>query len=150
MNRKVTIHTAQMAIKDPDAVDITVGSGLGGPGECLAPLKEMVYGHKSGNGDERFQGYAPLDDASYTAQYLDLLRDRYRRDPAPLKALLERERLVLKCYCASDCFCHRLLAADVLVKIGASIGIEVVLAGELQPEVQQLSLFDMKPQVNYD
>jgi uncharacterized protein YeaO (DUF488 family) len=151
MTHTLTILTAQMAVSDPDAVDITAGSGLGGPGECLAPLKEMVYGHKAGNGDERFQGYPPLSDDEYTARYLALLRERYSRDSSTFRNLLERERLVLKCYCAEGQFCHRLLAAEVLQKIGASMNIEVILAGELQPEVQQMSLFDMPTkQVKYD
>jgi hypothetical protein len=117
----ITIHTAQMRINDPDAIDITVKSANTPEGRVLAPTWKMVMKHKDGK----------LTDGEYTEQYLDLLRHRYRTDPQTFFDLLTRESVVLKCYCAAGTSCHRYLAVDVLVKIAEHKGIEVALGGEI-------------------
>jgi len=55
----------------------------------------------------------------YSDRYLSEIRERYRRDPAVFRHLLDRKQLVLVCYCKDPRYCHRSLAADILVRSSA-------------------------------
>lgn len=128
----ITIYTAQMSINDPDAIDITVKGDKAGA--CLAPTWELVGGHKAAAGHEKFVGkHKPLTDEEYTEAYKELLRERYRKDKQQFLDLLNRERLVLKCYCNSnpDTFCHRHIAKNILRQIAHAHGIQTRNGGEL-------------------
>lgn len=127
-----TIHTACINSRDPDALDITVKSAATPEGRALAPEWEMVNGVKGGC----------LTEAQYRENYLALLRKRFAADSSPFLEILSRPRVVLTCYCAAGDFCHRLIASEVLAKIGTSRGIEVILAGEIVPDTKQMSMFD--------
>jgi protein gp37/uncharacterized protein YeaO (DUF488 family) len=132
----ITIHTAQMAISDDDALDITVKSASTDQGLALAPTWEMVRASKSG----------AITWEQYTAKYLTLLRQRYASDPTPFLDILRRQRVVLKCYCPAGANCHRHLAIDVLSKIATHHQINVTIAGEAICEADkpaQLALFDL-------
>lgn len=127
----ITIFTAQMAVPDDDALDITVGT-KDKAGKVLAPTWELVGGHKAHNGHEKFVGkHEPLDDDQYTAQYKALLRERWKENRQAFINLVKRDRLVLKCYCRPGAFCHRHIALDVLDRVAQSEGIEVTRGGEL-------------------
>jgi uncharacterized protein (DUF488 family) len=47
------------------------------------------------------------------------MRASYRTHTAEWKAFLQREEVTLVCFCADPRMCHRTLAADILVKLGA-------------------------------
>jgi protein gp37 len=118
----ITVLTARVDCTDPDALDITAKSAKTPEGEALAPTWEMVNAYKSGL----------VSDGPYADRYIALLRRRYRDDPTPFLSILERERVVLTCYCAVGEFCHRHLAVDVLEKIAISRRIGFERGGEWQ------------------
>ncbi len=148
----ITICTAQMGVTDADSLDITIKSASLSEGRALAPTWDLVRAIKDGHINWR----------KYERDYTDLLRERYTTYPDPFLRILERDRIVLKCYCGSDhAECHRHLAVDILEKIAQSKGIHVIRGGEIQrpakEEVQveddkpkQLSLFDLAPVTFYD
>lgn len=61
-----------------------------------------------------------LTEKQYTQMYYDLMRKSYKNYRKEWDELLNREKIVLCCYCASGTFCHRLLLAQILTKLGAS------------------------------
>ncbi|MEO1287742.1 MAG: hypothetical protein AAFV93_08230 [Chloroflexota bacterium] len=127
----VKIYTSRINNTDPDALNITVKSASTAIGRYLAPSKSMVYGHKAGQGDARFERYTPLSDEQYTERYYQLLRPRYRNNPKLFHDLLLQDKVILCCYCRAGDFCHRHLAADILMKIALAQDIPVELCGEI-------------------
>ncbi len=125
------VYTGRISLKShPAAVDTTMKSSSGA-GWVFAPTKRLVFGHKAGQGDSRFQNWSPLTDAEYTAQYLDLLRGRFRQNPQAFRSLLEREEVILLCYCKAHAFCHRyILAETVLPKCAQYFDIPYDYGGE--------------------
>jgi hypothetical protein len=127
-------YTARIDCADPAALDITVKSASTDEGRALSPTWELVNIAKAGRGDA----------TTYKTLYLDLLRQRYKANPAPFLSILQRKRVVLTCYCnleRADTFCHRHMAVEVLGKIAAAKGIQFIQAGELVPEEKQMALF---------
>jgi uncharacterized protein YeaO (DUF488 family) len=129
------VYTGRISLKShPAAVDTTMKSGSG-VGRVFAPTKQLVFGHKAGQGDSRFQSWKPLTDAEYTMQYLDLLRSRFRQNPQPFRNLLEREEVILLCYCKAHGFCHRyILAETVLPKCARYFDLPFDYGGEYVKE----------------
>ena len=124
------IYTSRVSYRGEDALDITVKSARTQAGRLLAPSAAMVFGHKAWKGDKRFQIFKPVTDEQYSEAYLKLLRQGYAKSKQVFMDLLEKESLTLCCYCRSGNFCHRHLAAEVLVKIATAHEIACVLAGE--------------------
>lgn len=127
----LTIHTAQMSVDDPDTLDITVKSATEWMGKFLRPSWQIVMAHKRGD----------ITDDEYTPRYKQMLRDRYAAGSNT--ATIHRwfhttDRVVLKCYCRDGAFCHRHIAAEVLKSIGESIGVQVIIAGEITRKHENL------------
>lgn len=118
-------------IGEPGVLDITVKSSTG-IGRFFAPSWRIVGGHKrwaSMQAGARppawTMKYEPLDDQQYVEEYKRILRARWKEYAPALRAWLEgRSEVVLACYCHRDKFCHRNTAAEVLLKICESWGIE--------------------------
>lgn len=126
-------YTARIGAGNTDVLDITVKSANSDEGKVLAPTWDIVKLAKVGL----------MDELAYEAHYLDLLRQRYKSNPAPFLSILQRKRVVLTCYCnleGNDLFCHRHMAVGVLKKIAAAKGIQFVEVGEIVPEEKQLTL----------
>ena len=119
-----TICTSRVGYPGPSGLDITVKSATG-PGQVLAPTWALVGGYKN------WQGYVPLTEQQYTETYLDLLRVRYRANEQAFIEIIQREHVVLLCYCRAGVFCHRYLALEVLEKIACAKGLPVQRGGEL-------------------
>ena len=51
------------------------------------------------------------------------MRAAYGRNRRPFDQLLARESVTLVCYCPSPERCHRSLLAEILVKLGARLGL---------------------------
>src|SRR5258708_14303563 len=102
-----TLYTSRIGYRGSDGQDITVKSATG-IGRLLAPTWAMVGGVK------HWQGYKALTPAQYTTLYYDLLRSRFRADRPSFLDLVQRERLVLLCFCPAGAFCHRHLAVNLL------------------------------------
>lgn len=120
----IIIYTAQMRVTVSDEIDITIKSASTPVGKALSPTWAMVNAYKSGT----------MSEAEYTEQYLTLVRQRYadlKTRDAISDMVMIADSITLKCYCPADTFCHRLLARDVLMKIGEAIGVEVCDGGEI-------------------
>ena len=127
------LYTSRIAYRGADRLDTTVKSG-GGLGKLLAPTWVLVGGvkrHETQDRDARWLKYRPLTHEQYTDGYYGLLRERYKAASAPFMELVQRERLVICCYCAASAFCHRHLAVDILSKIAAYHGLPIMCGGEL-------------------
>lgn len=149
------IWTANIiACRDP-VIDITVKTGTKGVGACLAPTWELVGGHKhfraknegwplvAGDGKPQwFCQHVPLSNEQYTEKYLTLLRERWKADASPFIELLKCDKLVLGCYCDPDEFCHRKLAADVLIKLASAHKLDAIYNGEIPAKTSHPTLFD--------
>lgn len=124
MMQPMVIYTAQMRVSVPDEIDITIKSASTPAGRALSPTWDMVNGFMSGAMTEKI----------YTQKYLSLVRHRYRYDSikfAIWDILKNNRSITLKCYCPAETFCHRLLAKELLMKIGEYIGVEVCDGGEI-------------------
>ena len=115
------LATSRINTDDPDALNITVKSASTPEGKALAPTWDMVM--KSKRGEITWE--------QYTERYLDLLRKRYAQDKTPFLNILNRDRVVLTCYCTDWKHCHRFLAMQVLQKIAVHHGYTITLDGEL-------------------
>jgi len=102
---KLEVYTAQYRYSGPNRLDITVKTG----NPVFAPTWDMVKAFKAG----------ALSEEKYTGQYIQLMRDSYRENKKEWLDLLDRERVVLVCFCKSGEFCHRILLANILTKLGA-------------------------------
>ena len=127
----LVVRTGRVGQRYADSLDVTMKSGAGS-GVLLAPTKAIVYGYKAGKGDQRFTGkYKPLNEAQYTEQYLELLRERFIENDEAFHQLVQRESITLQCYCGKGEFCHRrILAEYVLPKLAAYYGIDYQYTGE--------------------
>lgn len=146
----ITIYTANIVFNGADRLDITANGvdtarnkGLPAPGSCLAPsggllswaLKQI---YEYGDSEDTRRCLWP----EYSRRYIEEVRDTYRKDKKPFEALLRRSSLVLVCYCKDASYCHRRLAADILVKLsdghaqyeGEVTDGEMLLALTLSPE----------------
>ncbi len=126
------IYTSRIAYRGADRLDTTVKSGEG-LGKLLAPTWALVGGikrHETEGRDPRWLRYEPLTQEQYIDGYYAVVRERYKADATPFLELLERERLVICCYCAGT-FCHRYLAVDILAKIAEAKGLLCECGGEL-------------------
>ncbi len=143
----VKVFTSRVAYQGKDRIDATVKSG-DGLGDVLAPTWSLVAGHKlyeaqQENNEEEIQrwSYSQFSDKSvealngeqYTEGYLQLLRQRYSKDPQPFVDILSQPRATITCYCAPGEFCHRHLAVNALEKIAEKRGIPFERGGELNP-----------------
>jgi uncharacterized protein YeaO (DUF488 family) len=69
----------------------------------------MVLGHKNGR----------LTDKQYTQMYLKMMRESYKNNRRDWDELLNKEKVILMCYCYPGAFCHRHLLSKILVQLGA-------------------------------
>jgi len=99
------VYTADTYYLDPDELDVTVKTG----NQTFAPTWDMVRMYKDGE----------LSKALFTSIYEDLMVKSYWDNPEEWKALLAKDRVVLKCYCRPHTFCHRTLLGNILQEKGA-------------------------------
>lgn len=109
------VFTSRIWLEDKDKLDITIKSAK--QGKIFAPTWEMVMDYKN----------KIISDSQYTAMYYDLMRKSYANNKEQWESLLNKERVVLVCYCNHGQFCHRYLLADILEKLGASYKGEIEL-----------------------
>ena len=105
------IYTAHYTSTDPDRLDITI-QGEDPLGKYFAPTWKIIMDYKSRN-----YGHASAD--VYTHEYHELMLKSYYDHQDKWQELLSRKRVVLVCFCRSGEFCHRLLLALYLQKLGA-------------------------------
>lgn len=101
----VKVYTAQYSYSGKDRLDITVKSG----DKTFAPTWKMVMDFKSGR----------ITQEEYTKLYYELMRQSYQSNRQRWDEVLAMNRVVLVCFCHEGVFCHRLLLARILQKLGA-------------------------------
>jgi len=114
------LYTGRIWLVDPDGIDISV-KGKDPFGKHFAPTWDMVMGEKKGL----------ITQDEYTDLYHTKMYRLYEERPEVWLELLNRERVVLKCFCKSGDFCHRLLLVEYLEKVAAHHGIPFRYDGEL-------------------
>ncbi len=99
------VYTSQYSYKGPDRLDITVKTG----NKAFAPTWKMVMQSKKGI----------MSKEEYTKNYMELMRKSYLENMEEWEKLLNRDKAVLVCFCPAGAFCHRLILAKMLEKLGA-------------------------------
>lgn len=105
------VYTAQLRYSGADRLDVTV-KGKDPVGKHFAPTWDMVNGWNSGK----------LTEPEYTTEYMEMMRRSYRDNRMVWDELLSREEVTLCCFCRPGIFCHRILLAGILEKLGAEYG----------------------------
>ena len=113
------IWTAQYRYSGPDRLDITAKS-KDPLSKYFAPTWDLVLRYKNKS----------ISEEEYTEEYLELMRNVYRKFPNVWRQLLSRKRVVLVCFCRPNTFCHRTLLAKILEKLGATYKGEIILTKE--------------------
>ncbi|MNN36978.1 hypothetical protein D3C81_1508970 [compost metagenome] len=106
MMKLVEIWTAHVNYDplDKDRINTTVKSG----DKTFAPTWEMVMNHKR----------RKISNDEYKKMYIDLMRKSRKENPERWNEVLSMKRVVLVCYCEEGLFCHRILLAKMLEKLG--------------------------------
>jgi len=99
------VYTSQYNYNGNNRLDITVKTGS----DLLAPTWNMVMGYKSGK----------ITQDEYIDLYYSKMRLSYINNQNFWIRLLKRDEVILVCFCKAGDFCHRILLADILVKLGA-------------------------------
>jgi len=99
------IYTSQYKYNGINRFDITVKTGV----KTFAPTWEIVMGYKSNS----------ITKEQYTEKYIIKMRQSYKNNRDLWEWLLKQKEVVLVCFCKSGDFCHRVLLANILVKLGA-------------------------------
>lgn len=107
------VYTAQYNYQGEGRLDITVKTG----DKTFAPTWEMVMKSKQGK----------LTEQEYTYMYYSLMRHSYVTNRRRWDELLSEDRVVLVCFCRKGNFCHRVLLADILIRLGANYCGEIKL-----------------------
>jgi len=129
----VKIYTAQYRYSDPDRLDITA-KGKDPFGKFFAPTWELIRNLKNGIIDER----------QYEIEYCDLMLHSWNTYQDRWQELLNRQEVTLVCFCPPGTFCHRLLLAKYLEKVGAVHIGEKNLKGGFPGHDKQMSILDVK------
>ena len=107
------LYTAQYRYPGPHRLDITV-KGNDPVGRVFAPTWEMVSRYKQDGNEE-----------AYTTAYHKMMIDSYYDNHQEWREVLSRDTVVLVCFCPAGAFCHRLLLAGYLSKLGAKYNGEI-------------------------
>lgn len=105
----------------PDMLDISLKSG----DHRFAPTSKLLR-------EWLDNGHTYEDQCRYAREYIELMRKSRSNNLQHWKELLQRERVVLLCYCKPMEFCHRLLLSAILVKCGAEYKGEITKEGQIR------------------
>jgi uncharacterized protein YeaO (DUF488 family) len=105
------IYTSHHRYQGADRLDITVKTG----DPAFAPTWDLVMGSKNGH----------ISEEKYKERYYQLMRQSYTQNRFRWNELLSQDRVTLVCFCPSGQFCHRLILAEILEKLGGKYVKEV-------------------------
>ncbi len=121
------VHTARLSYRGADRLDITrqYAKAAGLP---FAPSWKILRPVLNARARWKQNGISEANRMSeeialwntYTENYLAEMRVSYARSRPAWTAVLAREEVTLCCVCPHAVYCHRYLAADILVKLGAT------------------------------
>ena len=127
MEKHLQIWTARVdytAAQDHEIVLNTTAKSAEGLGKVFAPTWEMVMARKN----------ELITWEQYTERYLNLMRERYRKNANRFAEACNAGEITLLCYCSNGLSngkkCHRYLLADLLVKVAQSLEIDAKYMGE--------------------
>jgi hypothetical protein len=100
------VWTAQYRYGEADRFDVTV---KGKANLAFAPTWDMVNGIKNGT----------LSEKEYTRQYINMLEESMQKYSSAWSELLSKKEITLVCFCAKETFCHRIILARFLERLGA-------------------------------
>jgi len=104
------VYTAQYKYEGPDRLDITVANATDYYGKMFAPDWDLVNGYKNGS----------VSEESYSHYFRNMMNERYRYNSAYMTQYAQRDETVtLVCFCPAGAFCHRVIVAEGLEKMGA-------------------------------
>ena len=131
------IYTSEIHYTGEDKLDITVGTGT----RIFAPTGSMVINYH----DHK------LSEMEYHEQYLDKMRLSYKMGKnAWHRLILDKDTVVICCFCLPDAFCHRYILVSILQGMGCEYCGELVRIGReykvIQPKI--MDRFFRKPQFN--
>ena len=105
----MNIYTASMGYTGTDKLDITAKSSSCAYGKMFAPEWHMVRGLRSGE----------IDEDKYERMYRALMNERFKYHSPHMEQWVKIDQTrTLVCYCKPGAFCHRIIAAEGLEKIG--------------------------------
>lgn len=130
------IFTTRVAYGGSDRLDITRGGAENneragqphGLGAILAPSRELLNWGRSHFAAELNPVTCAAMFPEYAERYRAEMRASYRRDPGSWGSVLRKEAVVLCCFCPFPAWCHRTVAAELLVKAARG---QAVYCGEL-------------------
>lgn len=99
------VYTSQYRYSGPRRLDITSMKGS----DLFSPPWELVKTYKNGK----------ISESEYEKIYHDLMVESYKNFKEGWDRLLSADWVVLVCFCRAGEFCHRLLLANYLEKLGA-------------------------------
>lgn len=102
---KLRVFTSTTHYRGPNRHNITIKSG----DKTFAPTWDMVQKMRSGQ----------MKQEEFKSKYYSLMRQSYRKNRKNWQSLLEKEEVVLVCYCPIGTFCHRYILVEILEKLGA-------------------------------
>ena len=101
----VAVYTSRIDYPGDDAMDVSAMTG----NQVFAPLWPMVRDFKRRR----------MTWDEYKEDYVSLMWESYKVNRHEWDAILQRERVVLLCFCYDVTQCHRLLLARIFEKLGA-------------------------------
>jgi len=113
------VYTSTMNYNDSDSVDITVKSSV--EGRIFAPTWNLVMDFKKGL----------ISEDEYTNKYVKLMLESFNNNPNEWVKFLLKERVVFKCFCKSNSFCHRYILVEILKSICSTVEIHFEYRGEI-------------------
>ncbi|MFA7506767.1 MAG: DUF488 family protein [Bacilli bacterium] len=102
------VYTAQFNSSKSDRLDITAKS-KDPLGKIFKPTWEIVLVYKN----------KEITELEYTKKYHALMKTSYMNHLDKWKELLNRDTVTLVYFCRSGDFCHRILLAKILARLGA-------------------------------
>lgn len=121
------VYTARIDYRGPAALDITRGAAdkarkenrLRPPGEFLAPSARLVFPTLRRLKEAATEGAREAVWRDYEAAFRSEMARSWASRRNEWDALLDRDRIVLLCFCVNSRRCHRPLVADELQQRGA-------------------------------
>jgi uncharacterized protein YeaO (DUF488 family) len=108
------VWSARISTRDKDRFDITRKSGNHAFAPSWGTLRPII---------ELNQAKLEVSERDwriYAKAYLDEMSRSYKLNRTAWTALLDRERVVLTCYCTNPARCHRTILGKILNRLGAT------------------------------
>lgn len=102
---RLRVYTSTLKYQGPNKFNISIKSG----DKAFAPTWDMVQKMRNGQ----------MTQEEFKEKYYNLMRKSYKENHKRWQSLLEKEEVVLVCYCPVGVFCHRYILVEILEKLGA-------------------------------